>query len=176
MRCAGLSEARSSNPCHATLYLLQVPDLTHASGCDVLRLRDFIAGFYAHSFELPPQNVDDAFCAFFWNVIVQQPTVRVGVMPQGVTTEVYIAPQSSAKRKAKARGEEPVEEAPPVLDSIADAETKSLDQLKSEHGEKLRIAVDPETSFAAITGSHLRVCVSIYLFLKGLIILVSRLR
>jgi hypothetical protein len=139
-------------------------------------LRDFIAGFYARSFESPPQNVDDAFCAFFWNMIAQQPTVRVGAMPQGVTTEVYIAPQNSAKRKAKARGEEPVEETPPVLDSIADAESKSLDQLKSEYGEKLRIAVDPETSFAAITGSHLRVGISIYAFLKGLTISVSRLR
>ncbi|KAG1841331.1 hypothetical protein DFJ58DRAFT_845058 [Suillus subalutaceus] len=98
-------------------------------GCNVSRLRDFIVGFYSHD-ATHPQVVDDAFCAFVWSIVVQQPTVRVGTVPVGVSSEVYIAPQTSAKRKAAAKGE--------------------------EYGEDLRIAVDPETSFAAITGSHIR--------------------
>lgn len=104
-----------------------------------------------------PQTVDDSFCAFVWSVIAQQPTVRVGTIPPGAATEVYIAPQTSARRKAEAKGEEVVEEDAPVLDVLPDATNRSLDDLKREYGDGLRIAVDPATSFAAITGSHLRV-------------------
>ncbi|KAI0374486.1 hypothetical protein BV20DRAFT_961659 [Pilatotrama ljubarskyi] len=129
-------------------------------GCDVSRLRDFIVDFYAHpsSSGARTQNVDDAFCAFVWSVIVQQPGVRVGTVPDGVSTEVYIAPQASAARKAKAKGEEAVEEAAPAtaLDVIPDATIRPLEDLRNEYGDRLRIAVDPETSFAALTGSHIR--------------------
>jgi len=71
---------------------------------------------------------------------------------------VYIAPQTSAKRKAAAKGEVHVEEAPPVLNLVENARERSLEDLKAEYGEDVRIAVDPDTSFAAITGSHMRVC------------------
>lgn len=104
-----------------------------------------------------PQTVDDSFYKFVWSIILQQPTVRVGIIPEGAATEVYIAPQTSAKRKAKAKGEEHTEEIPPTLDIVADAKSRSLDDLKAEYGDNLRIAVDPDTSFAAITGSHIRV-------------------
>jgi len=104
-----------------------------------------------------PQTVDDSFCAFVWSVIAQQPTVRVGTIPPGAATEVYIAPQTSARKKAVAKGEEVVEEQAPTLDVLPDATNRSLDDLKREYGDGLRIAVDPATSFAAITGSHLRV-------------------
>ncbi|KAG2045206.1 hypothetical protein BDR03DRAFT_989022 [Suillus americanus] len=124
-------------------------------GCNVSRLRDFIVGFYSHD-ATHPQVVDDAFCAFVWSIVVQQPTVRVGTVPVGVSSEVYIAPQTSAKRKAAAKGEVLVEEAPPSLTLVENARDRSLEDLKAEYGEDLRIAVDPETSFAAITGSHFR--------------------
>jgi oxalate---CoA ligase len=86
--------------------------------------------------------------------------VRVGIVPEGAATEVYIAPQTSAKRKAKAKGEERTEEVPPTLDLVPDANSRSLDDLRAEYGDNLRIAVDPDTSFAAITGSHIRVCLT----------------
>lgn len=101
--------------------------------------------------------MDDAFHAFFWSVLVQHPTVLVGVVPPGAATEVYIAPQASAKRKVKAKGEELVEETASALDVIPDAKSQPLDCLKRDYGDALRIAVTPETSFAAITGSHIRV-------------------
>ncbi|KAG1769612.1 hypothetical protein EDD22DRAFT_1048040 [Suillus occidentalis] len=124
-------------------------------GCNVSRLRDFIVGFYSHN-ATHPQVVDDAFCAFVWSIIAQQPTVRVGIIPAGVSSEVYVAPQTSAKRKAAAKGEVLVEETPPSLTLVKNARDMSLEDLKAEYGEDLRIAVDPETSFAAITGSHIR--------------------
>jgi hypothetical protein len=120
-------------------------------------LRDFIVGFYSHHLASHTQTVDDAFYAFVWSIILQQPTVRVGTIPLGASTEVYIAPQSSAKRKAKAKGEVVAEEVAPVLNIIPDAKFRPLDDLKIEYGDSLRIAVDPHTSFAAISGSHIRV-------------------
>jgi oxalate---CoA ligase len=122
-------------------------------------LRDFIVGFYTVD-ATHPQKIDDSFCAFVWSLIVQQSTVRVGIIPSGAATEVYIATQTSAKRKAEAKGEEIVEEQVSTLDVVPDASTRSLDDLKAQYGDDLRIAVDPDTSFAAITGSHLRVCSS----------------
>ncbi|KAG5352707.1 hypothetical protein C0989_000859 [Termitomyces sp. Mn162] len=123
-------------------------------GCNVSRLRDFIVDFYAHSGT--PQNTDDAFCAFVWSLVAQQPTVRIGTVPPGVTSEVWIAPQISAKRKAKAKGEEHVETTPTQLDIVPGARERSLDDLQKEYGDKLRIAVDPDAIYAAVTGSHIR--------------------
>lgn len=113
--------------------------------------------FYAHGTATQGQNTDDAFCAFVWSLVVQQPTVRVGTIPEGVTCEVWVAPQTSAKRKAKAKGEEHIETVPPELDIVADAKHKSLDDLSREYGDKLRIAIEPDAIYAAITGSHIRV-------------------
>lgn len=88
---------------------------------------------------------------------MQQPSVRVGTLPPGSISEVYIAPQTSAKRKAAANGEEVTEGVPLSLEVVRDARHRHLENLKREYGDGLRIAVDPETSFAAITGSHIRV-------------------
>lgn len=63
----------------------------------------------------------------------------------------------SAKRKAAAKGEGVIEGSPPSLELVEDARHRHLEDLKREYGDNLRIAVDPETSFAAITGSHIRV-------------------
>ncbi|KIK99780.1 hypothetical protein PAXRUDRAFT_445053 [Paxillus rubicundulus Ve08.2h10] len=124
-------------------------------GCNVSRLRDFIVGFYSTQ-DNHPQVVDDAFCAFLWSVVVQQPSVRVGTVPPGVTSKVHIAPQTSAQRKAVAKGNAIAEEALPSLLLVENARKRSLEDLKRQYGDDLRIAVDPETSFAAITGSHIR--------------------
>jgi hypothetical protein len=127
----------------------------YCTGCDVSRLRDFIVGFYTHSGT--PQTPDDAFCAFVWSLVVQQPTVRIGTIPPGVTSEVWIAPQTSAKRKAKEKGEGHIETKPTELDLVPDAKKKTLQDLKQEYGDRLRIALDSDAIYAAITGSHIRV-------------------
>ncbi|KAF8167796.1 hypothetical protein B0H34DRAFT_644725 [Crassisporium funariophilum] len=125
-------------------------------GSNVSRLRDFIHEFYGQSGASHAQNPDNDFCSFVWSVIVQDPTVLVGLVPPGLTSQVWIAPQTSAKRKAKARGEEHIEMRPPKLDPIADSKGTSLEVLQKVHGDRLRIAVEPDVIFAAVTGSHIR--------------------
>lgn len=88
---------------------------------------------------------------------MQQPTVRVGTVPAGVTSEVWVAPQTSAKRKAKAKGEEHIEATPVELEFVPDAKNRTLDDLRQEYGDHLRVAVDRDAIYAAITGSHIRV-------------------
>lgn len=129
------------------------------SGCDVSRLRDFIADYHsqAHS----PQNVDDAYCAFVWSVVAQQPEIQVGTAPEG-DPEKYMVAQSDKRDKSKSKHKEE----PPVLSPltlIPDASLKSLDELKAEYGDALRIAVVPERSFIALTGSHIRVYAPFFL-------------
>ncbi|KAI6046107.1 hypothetical protein EDC04DRAFT_1872913 [Pisolithus marmoratus] len=123
-------------------------------GCNASRLKDFIVNYYSNS-DGPQQVVDDTFCAFVWSIVVQQPAVRVGVVPPGITSEVYVAPQMKVKRKAATTGEELAEDRP-SLQVIGDARGKTLEELKQQHGDDLRVAVDPQTCFAAITGSHIR--------------------
>ncbi len=92
--------------------------------------------------------------------------MRVGTVPDGTTTEVHIAPQQSQKRKVKSS----VDDAPPVtlLALLPDARSTTLDDLQLKYGDTLRVAVDAETSFAAITSSHIRVC-SLYFLLVTLV-------
>ncbi|EEB95669.1 hypothetical protein MPER_05320, partial [Moniliophthora perniciosa FA553] len=58
------------------------------------------------------------------SLIVLQPTIHVGIVSEGIASEVWIAPQVSAKRKANARGEAHVEAQPPRL--VPNAKTRSF--------------------------------------------------
>lgn len=126
------------------------------------RLQDFITEFYAHGGA--KQAVDAAYCAFVWSIVVQHPEVRVGIAPEGAP-EVYVAPQPSkgsaaAKGKKKNQADEEVEAQDSEvgkLEIIEDAAIRPFDDLKQVYGDKLRIAVDPERSLVAITGSHIKV-------------------
>lgn len=87
--------------------------------------------------------------------------MRVGTVPDGATTEVYIAPQhSQKKRKPKEKDESGDASASLSVASLTllpDVRSKTLDNLQLQYGETLRVAVNAETSFAAIIGSHIRV-------------------
>ncbi|KAJ8517040.1 hypothetical protein ONZ45_g5742 [Pleurotus djamor] len=122
-------------------------------GSNVSRLREFVTNYYGGQ-STPDQKLDDAFHAFVYSLVVQQPCARVGILPSGLTTEVYIAPQPSAVKKGKAKAE--FEEDTLGLELIPDAKTRSLDSVLAEYGSDLRIAIEPEQTFAAITGSHIR--------------------
>lgn len=129
-------------------------------------MRDFILDFYAQAGTLThTQNPDDAFCSFVWSLVVQQPTVLIGLVPPGLTSEVWIAPQTSAKRKAKILGLENIETSPSKLDPINDPKFTPLDLLRQAYGERLRIAVEPESIFSAITGTHIRVSHLLFIFI-----------
>jgi hypothetical protein len=83
--------------------------------------------------------------------------VRVGTVPDdgdGARTEVYIAPQQSQKKKSKEK-----DQRGDVLSLtlLPDARSRTLEDLQLQYGEALRVAVDAETSFAAITSSQIRV-------------------
>jgi hypothetical protein len=85
----------------------------------------------------------------------------VGTVPDGATTEleVYIAPQQSQKRKSKGK-EKVQDQCGDTLSSLAllpDVSSRTFEDLQLQYGETLRVAVDAETSFAAIIGSHIRV-------------------
>jgi oxalate---CoA ligase len=140
-------------PVHGRLGNRASPlDLLFFSGCHPSRLRDFVASFNPDSYQ---QVVDDAYFAFVWSLVISQPTVRVGTVPDGATTEVYVAPQQSQKKKSKEK-----DQASNVLSSLTllpDARSRTLEDLQLQYGEALRVAVDAETSFAAIIGSHIRV-------------------
>jgi oxalate---CoA ligase len=103
------------------------------------------------------QVVDDAYFAFVWSLVVCQSTVRVGTVPDGATTEVYIAPQQSQKRKSKEKDRVDGTQSVTPLTLLPDARSSTFDDLQSQYGDALRISVDAHTSFAAITGSHIRV-------------------
>lgn len=138
-------------------------------GCDISRLENFIQEY--HALKNHPQTIDTSYRSFVWTLIIQQENIRVGFVPEG-SSPVYIAPQPSQTRKNKKRkregsvveGEEdqnpePADAAQASLQPIDYREVaeRSLEELAEKYGEALRIAVDHDTSFAAITGSHIRV-------------------
>jgi hypothetical protein len=81
----------------------------------------------------------------------------VGTVPDGATTEVYIAPQQSQKRKSKGKEKDQRGDTLSSLTLLPDSRSRTLEDLQLQYGEALRVAVDGETSFAAIIGSHIRV-------------------
>ena len=98
--------------------------------------------------------MDDSYKSFVWSLIVQQPTVKVGVVPTDASIEVYIPRKT---RSQKLEDDDNMDAVPPKLELIPGASSLSLAELTTRYGESLRIAVDSETSFAAITGSRVRV-------------------
>jgi transcription factor C subunit 3 len=129
-------------------------------GCSPSRLGEFVHNFYSHQTSSHAQNIDEKFLSFVWSLVVAHPDVRIGTIPPGLTSEVYVAPQTSAARKAKAKGEEYVETVAPELGVIEGAKSRALPDLNQEYGETLRVALTPDAVFTAITGSHIRVCSS----------------
>lgn len=102
------------------------------------------------------QQLDDAFYSFIWSLIVQQPGVRVGKLPEDFQADVYVAPDDAQARKKTGLTGKQAE--PPVeLVVIPDAAIRPLGDLIVEHGEQLRIAVDRDRVSMALIGSHIRV-------------------
>jgi hypothetical protein len=114
--------------------------------------------FYAHASH--PQVPNDAFCGFIWSLVVQQPTVLVGLLDPSIKSQVWIAPQVSSKRKVIAGGADRIESRPPTLEPVPQPKTTPLEQLRETYGDRLRLAVDPEAIFAAVTDSHIRVSIN----------------
>ncbi|KIM26498.1 hypothetical protein M408DRAFT_25219, partial [Serendipita vermifera MAFF 305830] len=132
-------------------------------GCTIERLKELITRFSdtalsssslrpstsdTQKTNQPKQNVDDAYCAYVYSIIAKHPSIVIGTVPDG-TPPVWIAPAPHKKGQAPPP--------PPVsLNVIPEAEEKSMADLQNEYGTQLRIAVDKETCFVALTGSHNR--------------------
>lgn len=146
-----------------------VSGLMHPSliGCTIARLKELITRFsdtpLASSSLDPPtdgtgsqkdqkktkQNVDDAYCAYVFSLIVKHPSIVIGTVPDG-TPPVWIAPPPHKKGQAPPP--------PPVsLNVISDAKEKLMRELEEAYGTQLRIAADKVACFVALTGSHNRV-------------------
>ncbi|EJD04259.1 uncharacterized protein FOMMEDRAFT_106841 [Fomitiporia mediterranea MF3/22] len=126
-------------------------------GCNAFRLRDFVQDFYSSRSSMQ-QNLDDSYHAFVWTLVSQHPSVRVGIVPDDQNVEVKIPPQPRVSKKGKSTQNDAQTEGLPAasLETIPGANMRSLDELVREYGERLRIAVDPEMCFVAVTGSHAR--------------------
>ncbi|EJU05245.1 hypothetical protein DACRYDRAFT_113419 [Dacryopinax primogenitus] len=134
--------------------------------CDASRLKTFIEKFYCGNSKTR-QNVDDGFRALVWTYIVQHPSVRVGFRPPSVTEDVFIADDIDRSRSKATRRQRYVNQGNrlaheegtslPGLISLRpeEVEDSNLDQLLEKYGQDLRVAVDPEHCFQAITGSTL---------------------
>ncbi|KLO19987.1 hypothetical protein SCHPADRAFT_816815 [Schizopora paradoxa] len=124
-------------------------------GCDALRLRQFVSNFYSEHISVG-QNVDDAYFAFVWSVLVQHPSVTVGTTSSNATG-INFPPQTRRKgRKAKDDEDAPQDESVAQLDEVENGRTRSLDDLVEEFGDAVRIAVEPKTCLVFLTGSHAR--------------------
>ncbi len=128
-------------------------DLFSFTGCSVSRLRHFVSDFYS-SHVSAVQNVDDTYFKFIWSIVAQHPSVTVGTT-SNPAQGLYFPPQPR-KKGHKSDGDE---EAEPVaqLERIEDGRKRSLVDIVNDYGDAVRIAVDPDTCFVVITGSHARV-------------------
>lgn len=130
-----------------------------------------ITDFY--SSHASPQNVDQAFVQFVWSQLTQLPNIQVGSLedapePGSVVSEEEVA-QPKGKRKSKTAakasklgdgrkpGKSKVFVAAQEPNEAGSSNWKSMDALVARFGNKLRLAVDKETAWVSLTGSHARV-------------------
>ena len=118
-------------------------------------MRDFVDLFYS-SRTAQPNVLDDDYHAFVWAIIVLQPSVRVGLLPEGTYAEVYV-PTQPRGTKGSVTKQEDVPNNKLTLELVHESEKINIALLSEKYGKRLRVAVDPETCFVAITGSHAKV-------------------
>lgn len=125
-------------------------------GCGTARLETLISAFYQTTCG---QGVDGPFFAFVWPIILQEPSVYVGLLPPGNHSEVYIAPPPRGSKKDPSKARETTEaDQVASLEPLEDSKSQPLELLKQSYGERLRVAVDTDVLRATLAGPHARVC------------------
>ena len=126
------------------------------SGCDITRLEVLINAFYQTT---TGQGVDGSFFAFAWSVVLQEPSVYVGVLPPGNHSEVYVAPPPRVGKKGPGKPGESVDaDRVASLEPVEGSKSRTLEQLRGLYEERLRIAVDIGVLRVTLAGPHARVC------------------
>jgi len=124
-------------------------------GCGITRLEALVDAFYKTT---SGQGVDGSFFAFAWSIILQEPSVYVGVLPPGNRSEVYVAPPPRASKKDPSKvGEATDADQVATLELVEDGKSQSLERLRQSYGERLRVAVDREVLRVTLAGPHAKV-------------------
>jgi len=124
-------------------------------GCDITRLEALVDDFYKTT---SGQGVGGSFFAFAWSIILQEPSVYVGVLPPGDHSEVYVAPPPRVSKKDPGKARETTDAGQVAsLEPVEDSESQSLEQLRQLYGERLRIAVDGQVLRTTLAGPYARV-------------------
>lgn len=118
----------------------------------MLRLRDFVNGYYA-SHASQYQSLDDSYHTFVWALLSQHTSVRIGLVSEEQLAQVYIPPFSKTKKNATIE----IDSREHGFKPIQDVAAYSLQELVHTYGDQLRIAVDPATCLEALTGLHTKV-------------------
>lgn len=105
------------------------------------------------------QAIDNSYCSFLFSIILQQPSVKIGRLPDGPITYISVPPQVRVGKRNKGVEDNEPRESHTVskLEDIPDATSSDINVLIARYGEKLRVAVDPEAIFLVLAGSHARV-------------------
>ncbi|KAI5477638.1 B-block binding subunit of TFIIIC family protein [Pseudohyphozyma bogoriensis] len=175
-------------------FVLEEIAMDGEQGTDVSSLASFVELYYSQpSTSHQVQVLDEQFISFVWDTLVQLEEVRVAVLSaneddaaedkddaekdEEMEMEDEDDDEDGPKKKNKGKGKAKakVAQAPTFeLNEVSDEERYlGRDVLVDKYGDKLRIAVSPEETWAAITGSHARptnVTVAVYALLQ----LVSR--
>ena len=102
--------------------------------------------------------MDDSYHAFFWSLLIQHPSVKIGTLFSGQLADVYVPKQPRTSKKREAANDDQGEQPSMCgLENIPDSHLP-LEQLVTKYGDRLRVAVDPDTCLVALTGTHTRVC------------------
>lgn len=119
-----------------------------------------MANFWKGRSGSAPQTIDSQYLNLVWSLLVLQPDVIVGTVPDGAI-DVFIAPNRQASKAGASKvpeleGEDGLSS---QLMPIEKSELENLTQaeLITKYGNKLRIAVNPELALSTISGFHIRV-------------------
>lgn len=139
-------------------------------GTDISRLDTFVSEFYSPSRSTsssmappPQQNQDEHFLTFVWSILSEQEDISIGVIKVAEKESESEEESKGGKRKngnskASITSSHSLEELP--------AEEFQLGRkaLMEKYGDDLRIMVDPDVAWAALTTSHAKASLTLNLF------------
>lgn len=132
-------------------------------GTDVSRLDTIVADFYSparstSTIAPPQQNLDEYFLNFIWNILCEQDDISIGIIDAEVQEEEEGGEEGKPKSKGKKKGSMKGIVSQALLDLSAEEVAMGKKSLIEKYGDNLRITVNADVSWAALTTSHVKVC------------------